>query len=191
MRYTAEHKEATRARLLEEGRQLAKRKGFATLGVDAMARAAGLSGPAFYGHFESKADFFAALIEAELDQSERRLTGRAQDAAPRDALARRLARYLGEAHADQVETGCVLPALGAEIARADPATRARVEDSLQRMHEAWGRAVDDEEAWGLLALAVGAQLLARMVGAGDTRHELLAACRAVTDRIIHEQGETR
>jgi TetR/AcrR family transcriptional repressor of nem operon len=54
MRYSPEHKEETRARLLKTTGSLVKKKGFAATGVDGLMAAAELTSGAFYSHFRSK-----------------------------------------------------------------------------------------------------------------------------------------
>ena len=54
MRYSAEHKQQTREKLLHSSGALAKAGGFATTGVDGLMKAIGLTGGAFYSHFPSK-----------------------------------------------------------------------------------------------------------------------------------------
>lgn len=187
MRYAATHKPATRDKLLDSSRAIAKRQGFDSTGVDALMQAIGLSGGAFYSHFGSKADLFAALVERELDHSAALLGGpddgpaeRTPEAA-RGQLSRSLKRYLSAAHAQQPEAGCALPALGAEIARAGPAVRAGVEQSLKHLQRRWAGALDGDAdtAWALLSQCVGALMLARVVQSERTRQEILAANRRV------------
>lgn len=190
MRYAASHKQATRDKLLDSSRAIAKRQGFDSTGVDALMQAIGLSGGAFYSHFGSKAELFAALVERELDHSAQMLGGADEDSAEgadkdaqtrRSQLARSLKRYLSSAHAQQPEAGCALPALGAEIARAGPPVRAGVEQSLKRLHKRWSGALegDADAAWALLSQCVGALMLARVVESERTRQEILAANRRV------------
>ncbi len=210
MRYAATHKQATRERLIDSSRAIAKRQGFGATGVDALMQAVGLSGGAFYGHFGSKAELFAALVQRELAHSGAMLGGGAPDAAPdaaqgrargssrgarraagpatagdavqaRARLARSLRRYLSSAHAQQPEAGCALPALGAEIARAEPAVRAGVERSIRQLQHQWAAALDGDAdtAWALLSQCVGALVLARAVASERTCQEILAANRRV------------
>ena len=69
MRYSASHKLETRQKLLESSSVSAKQEGFATVGVDGLMKAIGLSGGAFYSHFSSKDQLFASIVERELRQS--------------------------------------------------------------------------------------------------------------------------
>ena len=69
MRYSTEHKEGTRQRLLAKTGALVKKKGFAATGVDGLMAAAGLTSGAFYAHFRSKSELLEAIIANELKRS--------------------------------------------------------------------------------------------------------------------------
>ena len=73
MRYSAEHKALTREKLLHSSGAIAKQGGFSAAGVDGLMKAIGLTGGAFYSHFASKNDLFAAIVERELQHSLQRL----------------------------------------------------------------------------------------------------------------------
>lgn len=181
MRYAPGRKEETRKRLIEGGRAIAKKGGFESTGIDTLMASVGLTGGAFYNHFPSKAALFKELIAQELDNSARMLTG--DENAPADHAARRLRSYLSTAHALHPETGCVLPTLGAEIARAPAEVRLAVEEALKRIEAIWReRLPEKEDAWGLIAQCVGAIVLARVVESEATRKEILRSSRHFIDR---------
>ena len=69
MRYSREHKEQARQRLVEGGARLAKKRGFTAAGVDDLAAASGVTSGAVYKHFGGKSELLAAIIEAELARS--------------------------------------------------------------------------------------------------------------------------
>ncbi|CAB3752852.1 TetR family regulatory protein [Burkholderia paludis] len=176
MRYSSTHKEETRRKLLAQSRAIAKRGGFATTGIDALMASIGLSGGAFYNHFASKQALFEALVSEEVEQSAEMLAG--DDSSPPDHVARCLRNYLSSVHALHPENGCVLPTLGPEIARAEPAVREVVEAALKRTQKSWSsRTGDSDAAWALIAQCVGALVLARSVESERTRKEILAASR--------------
>jgi len=180
MRYPSTHKEETRKKLIGNARAIAKRGGFGTTGVDELMGSIGLSGSAFYGHFPSKEALFAELIEQEISNSADMLAG--DESSPPDYVAKRLRSYLSSAHALHPETGCVLPALGPEIARAAPEVRAVVEQGLKRLQKSWsGRFGDPDAAWALIAQCVGALVLSRAVESERTRKEILASSRRFID----------
>lgn len=173
MRYSPDHKAATRERLLDKAGALAKQQGFANTGVDAMVAEAGLTAGAFYVHFSSKSDMLKALIEKEMSAS-LALFGD-DDATLSDAeLAQRIAAYLSLAHVEHPEAGCCLPTLTAEVARADSTVRESFEHAVQRLQTRLARLLGDEDrAWSVLAQAVGAVMLARAMQSRPARKALL------------------
>ena len=185
MRYPASHKAETRARLLASSRAVAKQGGFEATGVDALMAAVGLSGGAFYSHFDSKQALFEALVQDELANSRDLLAGGPDE--PAASVAKRLRGYLSSAHALNPQQGCALPTLGAEIARASPALRAQVEQQLKALQQGWrARLGNDDYAWALLAQCVGTLMLARVVHSDKARKDILAAGRQQVAKI--QQG---
>ncbi|MCX2900196.1 TetR/AcrR family transcriptional regulator [Pseudomonas mandelii] len=170
MRYSANHKLETREKLLHSSAASAKRCGFSTVGVDGLMKAVGLSGGAFYSHFSSKDELFASIVERELGQSMTRLGGD-QDL---DSLDRCLRQYLSMAHVENVETGCALPALGAEIARSDEAVRQQAQDWICRLQQSWAQTLgSDALAWAILSQCIGALVVARMLATPDIQRTVL------------------
>lgn len=187
MRYSVSHKQETRERLLESSAVSAKKAGFATVGVDGLMKAIGLSGGAFYSHFSSKDELFSSIVERELRQSLERLSG---DGEPNRArLERCLKHYLSMAHVEHPETGCALPALGAEIARADVAVRQQAEQWICRLQENWARILgSDALAWAILSQCVGALVVARMLVNSDLQRKVLDSSYAEMGRQIALQS---
>lgn len=184
MRYSAEHKQQTREKLLHSSGALAKAGGFATTGVDGLMKAIGLTGGAFYSHFPSKSDLFSEIVRRELSHSPIALLSQAEGAG-RDKLQRCLERYLSLAHLHNPETGCAIPALGAEIARAEPAVREEAEYWLCQIQQAWAGILGDGElAWALLAQCVGALVVARMLAREKVQEQVLDASRALVNRLL-------
>jgi AcrR family transcriptional regulator len=176
MRYSRSHKEETRKKLLASARAIAKKGGFGTTGIDELMASIGLTGGAFYGHFPSKEALFAELVLEEIANSAEMLAG--DENSPPDHVAKRLRSYLSSAHAANPETGCVLPALGPEIARAAPEVRGIVEQGLKGLQKSWaGRIGNPDAAWALIAQCVGALVLARCVESERTRKDILASSR--------------
>lgn len=137
MRYSSSHKEETRRKLIESSRAIAKEDGFASTSVDTLMASVGLTGGAFYNHFPSKQALFDALVGEEASNSADLLA--IDDAPPDGDLAKRLRSYLSTHHALHPESGCALPTLGPEIARATPAARNAVEKSLKRIQKSLER----------------------------------------------------
>ena len=183
MRYAKTHKEATRQKLLESSRAIAKKGGFKATGVDALMASIGLTGGAFYSHFPSKQALFEALVQEEMANSSAMLAGD-QD-SPDNHVAKCLRDYLSSFHAMNPEVGCVLPTLGPEIAQAGPEVRSAVEAALKRTQKSWSQRTGDADAgWALIAQCVGALVLARAVESERTRKEILAASRRFLDKAL-------
>lgn len=186
MRYSATHKEETRQRLLDSSGSLAKQGGFATTGVDGLMKSVGLSGGAFYNHFGSKDELFAAIVERELQQSVERLAAKGK-VLDRARLERGLKRYLNLTHVQDAGAGCAIPALGAEIARADEPVRQGAEDALVELQQAWAEVLGSaEDAWALLAQCVGALVLARMVASEQVQKAIVESSRDFLIRHLDE-----
>jgi TetR/AcrR family transcriptional regulator, transcriptional repressor for nem operon len=189
MRYPKEHKEQARQRLVERSGRLAKERGFAASGIDAMAAASGVTSGALYKHFCGKSDLFAAIVKAELQRSAQRFAGVAEGDA--NSLEKALDTYLSLQHADHPERGCVLPSLTAEVARADESVRAVFQAGLLDIHEVLKPlAKSGDQAWALIAQCVGAVMLARAVLDDDVRSDVLSAAKQ-SGRALLKQGPRR
>ncbi|MDH4565302.1 TetR/AcrR family transcriptional regulator [Pseudomonas sp. BN414] len=187
MRYSANHKEETRQKLLESSGAIAKRGGFSTTGVDGLMKAIGLTGGAFYSHFPSKNDLFTAIVQRELSQSLIGHVARGEGFC-RDKLERCLDRYLSMAHLQNPDTGCAIPALGAEIARADLSVREEAEHWMLQLQRAWAEILEDGElAWALISQCVGALVVARMLAREETQAEVLDASRGFLGRVVDDR----
>ncbi|MFJ7796456.1 TetR/AcrR family transcriptional regulator [Pseudomonas sp. NPDC096950] len=183
MRYSPNHKLETKEKLLESSSVSAKKSGFATVGVDGLMKAIGLSGGAFYSHFSSKDELFAAIVERELCQSLDRLGGRGEQDFAR--LERCLKHYLSMAHVEQPEAGCALPALGAEIARSELVVRQQAEIWICRLQESWARILEsDSLAWAILSQCIGALVVARMLATTDIQRTVLQSSQDEIGRQI-------
>ncbi|MES2071487.1 MAG: TetR/AcrR family transcriptional regulator [Pseudomonadota bacterium] len=184
MRYSPEHKAAMRKHLLAAAGAESKKKGFAAVGVDGLMQAAGVTSGAFYSHFSSKNELFKAVIEAELQDSIQMLIGNPhQDLAA--WLDHESSRYLTMSHVRHPEAGCVLPALGAEIARADDSVKQLYEQQmLDAKNMLAARLGDDTAAWGFIAQCVGSLLLARAMSSEESQQAVIHASKQFLQRAI-------
>ncbi len=183
MRYKPEYKAEARARLLDAAGALAKAKGFGTTGVDQFMAAAGLTSGAFYSHFASKAELLKAIVEREVERTLKLYTGK-----DRLSLRKMLRFYLGAGHVDHPESGCPLPALSAEVARADTDSRQAYEKLIVQVKDALALHTQDESAaWAMLSQTVGAVMIARAMNPGAARDELLQAAQKQVDALLAER----
>lgn len=169
MRYTPEHKEKTRARLLAVGGSVAKKNGFGSTGVDSLMAALGLTSGAFYAHFRSKVELLDAIVDSELGHSIDLLSTHT-----REQLLQAAHNYLSLAHVAHPERGCPLPILSVEVARAREQTRQVFEQRIMQLVAAIQRHVSDEQqAWVIISQLAGAVMLARAMASEDARKSLL------------------
>jgi TetR/AcrR family transcriptional repressor of nem operon len=114
----------------------------------------GLGKGGFYRHFESKDDLFAAAVARAFDEMGRGMLEVAKSSPEGQGLRAIIERYLSTGHANSPGMGCVLAALGPEIARKPLSVRKRIEASREEYRE---------------------RLLPFV--SGQTREEKLAKCR--------------
>ncbi len=181
MRYSAEHAEATRARVLEACERAFREHGFGGIGVEGLSRAAKVTTGAFYNHFPSKAAAFAAVVTAGVARAGAGLDfGRRTFGA--DWLTAAAGYYLSAGHRRDVAGGCALPSLSGEVARADPQTRIAYETELAKVAamvaEGLPGGPDRRAAWPVLAQLVGGVLLARAVQDQGLAQEIADAVMA-------------
>ena len=181
MRYTAEHKKKTRARLLAVGGSVAKKNGFGSTGVDGLMAAVGLTSGAFYAHFRSKAELLDAIVDQELGSSIEWFANKDPE-----QLLQALRGYLSLGHVTHPERGCPLPSLSAEVARADEQTRQTFERRLQELVAALQHHVADAQtAWAIVAQVSGAVMLARAMASEEARQQLLdGVLRQVQQQLV-------
>lgn len=185
MRYSPEHKQQSRARILRTATQRLRVDGPERLSVHEVMAGAELTHGAFYAHFASKEALVAEALDAMFGDPF--ASGKRLDTALADpqgdvpaALHGFLANYLSAAHRDGAGSGCPLPALASDMARnAGPArdrfgqgllqVSARIAAALQRL----GHENPDAAAHRVLAQIVGAITLARALGSGPPSDAIL------------------
>jgi TetR/AcrR family transcriptional regulator, transcriptional repressor for nem operon len=171
MRYPRAHKAATRRRILEAAGQAFREHGVAETGVDEVMRRAGLTHGGFYAHFRDKTELIAEACAAAFDAAVPNLERIAAARTP-EARARLLIdSYLGPRHRDNRGSGCVVVAVGADMARLRGAARAGYSRGFVQHLERLASALrldrdaqrNRERVTQLMSSLVGALLFARAV----------------------------
>jgi TetR/AcrR family transcriptional regulator, transcriptional repressor for nem operon len=179
MRYTKDHKQATRQRILEAAGRRLKQDGIDGAGVAAVMSDAGLTNGAFYAHFASKEDLVANVLADQLRAQRQRFDSQRPDRAGLEAFIR---AYLSPQHRDQRADGCPSAALLDEIVRRPTATRQVFTHELLDTADDIATRLDriDAEAARTDALTI----LGFMFGT-------LQLARALADRDLSDQLLTR
>jgi TetR/AcrR family transcriptional regulator, transcriptional repressor for nem operon len=174
MRYSAEHKMRTQAKVIAAAGRVFRKEGYGGAGIDALTKAAGVTNGAFYGHFRSKSDAFRVAVLTGL--AELRLGISALRAENQQGwLKNFVSYYLGDKRTCDLGESCALPSLSADVMRTDTETRDAYTEELGRLvteiaaglpegATADGEGTSREDrAILLLALLTGGVTLARAV----------------------------
>lgn len=178
-RYSNDHKEKTRAKIVDAAAERIRFGGFDALGVASIMAEAGLTHGGFYAHFSSRDDLLAAAVERLFDKA-CETVARFEEKHGEAGLDRYIDFYLSPRHRDDREHGCPIPALAGEALRAAPVVKAAYEAGLDRLAERLGRLMPKGGKCAGLALLgemAGVLSVSRAIGDARQSSELLAAKR--------------
>lgn len=180
MRVSKEKAAANRQDLLTAAARLFREQGVGATGVDAITKDANLTHGAVYSQFGSKEAIAAEAIRLALQGSKRRWQRLVERKGGEKAFAAIAAEYLSRAHRDAVGQGCVVAALGSEIARQPQSVRAAFTEELKAGLEFLAGLMpgDDparryEDAIAAFASMAGALMLARAVNDEPLSEQIL------------------
>jgi TetR/AcrR family transcriptional repressor of nem operon len=184
MRYSENHKQETREKVLKLAAQALREKGPDRLGVAEVMAAAGLTHGGFYAHFASKDDFLAATLKEVFDHSAARMIKVAGDLPAKAALSAYVDFYVSTGHRDHAGRGCPIAALNSDLPRQSQKFRAEFDAGVKRLIAklsewigAMGLDEPDKQAAALLSAMMGALALSRAVADPQLSDDLLAAAR--------------
>jgi TetR/AcrR family transcriptional repressor of nem operon len=192
---TQSKRERTKQRMLEAAGRGFRTGGFAGVGVDGLAKAAGLTSGAFYSHFSNKARAFREVLVEGLTTLHDAIEDHQRTHG--GAWADRFAEfYLRDRLAVDLDDSCALATLTSDAARADDETRAAYQTALQSIASSVAqglaanpRPADLDRAWTLLALCAGGASMARAVKDPDKAREIAAAVEAAVKAVAQTPKE--
>src|SRR5246127_4094984 len=135
MRYSLQHKARNREKILSIAARSFREHGGGTSGIGTVMKKAGLTKGGFYRHFASKDDLFVEAVARAFDEMGRGMLEAAKSAPEGQALRAIIERYLSTGHANSPGMGCVLAALGPELARKPLSVRKRIETVREAYRE--------------------------------------------------------
>ena len=178
-------KEESRAKILASAGRGFRAQGFGGLGIDGLAKAAGVTSGAFYAHFKSKTEAFRESVRVGLGDLADAIA--ALRAAGGDWVAAFIDFYMDDRRHTALETSCALQSLTGEVARADDATRAVYAEELERVIAglAAGFTGPDarQRAIAVLALVSGGVSMARASADPALADAIAEAVRAAARRV--------
>ena len=184
-RYSADHKDKTRAAIIEAAAERIRTEGLAGLGVAAIMSEAGLTHGGFYAHFPSRDALLAAAIERLFDKAIAGVDRYEAKYGGPIALERYVDFYLSPRHRDDMTIGCPIPSLAGEAQRSEDKVRLAFEDGLDRLAARLGKLMPTgakkgggkKAAMVLLGELAGTLAVSRAMADAKQSNELLAAKR--------------
>jgi len=131
MRYSLEHKSQNHENILSVAARSFREHGGDSSGIGTVMKKVGLTKGGFYRHFKSKDDLFVEAVARAFDEMGRGMLEVAKSAPEGQALRAMIEHYLSARHANSPGVGCVVAALGPELARKPLSVRKRIEASLE------------------------------------------------------------
>lgn len=182
MGHSRAEKALSRKRILAAAATRIREAGLDGISVGELMKSVNLTHGGFYGHFESRAHLIAAALEQALADGEK---ASATYVGVGDKLTVKsiLNNYLSPTHRDHPSSGCAIPTLAGEAARAEPEVRAimaqQLAKSIKVMEEALGDDAHDAEQFAVSAwsMMVGAMLISRVMADDPQADRVLALAR--------------
>ena len=183
VRYPRGHKEKTREQIVETAARAFREQGVAGVGIGELMGRAGLTHGGFYAHFPSKDALVAEACSRAVDDLWARMHDLVAQAPPGEELATFIRAYVSRTHRDDPGAGCMMPSLGGEMPRQEPAVRAaftaQIRRVLDNLEELLPDTPDREDRAITLATGMaGAILLARAVDDPAFSDRVLKVSRA-------------
>ena len=186
----AEHRET----IVSAAAKRFRERGFDGIGVAELMKEAGLTHGGFYGHFDSKEELMALASVRAMDENVAKWE-QIIDSAEGGCLEALAHHYLSRRHRDAAGSGCVVVALGSDMARQSAPIRAALTAGVRRRLDLISRIVPGrtkaarrEKAIVVFATMVGAMLLARGVHDSEFSDEILQAAAAALPEVAKEAG---
>jgi AcrR family transcriptional regulator len=143
-----------------------------------LAASAGVTSGAFYSNFANKEALLEEVIETWI--SKPFIDTESGSLAERqDRFREWLTTYISADHRADPASGCIMPALSADVARAKPQIRATYERKMLGLVRKMSNVLDgpeserEQRAWGIIAVMVGAITISRAMPDGKAAHRAL------------------
>ena len=197
MVYREEQKKLTRQRIVDAAGRGFRRGGYGGIGVDGLAKEAGMTSGAFYVHFDSKkAAFRESMLQGMTELHDYVLHLQTEHGAawwPEFVVF-----YLSTKRTCNLAESCALQSLPPEVARLDESLRGEFEKELRGVAKAIAAGPpspiappDEESAYAALALLTGAVTMARAVSTKALSQKIADSALQILLPTLSEQKKTR
>ena len=182
-------KEMTRKRIVDAAGKGIRQFGYGGIGVDGIAKEAGVTSGAFYGHFSSKANVFEETVATGINGLLEGVRSYQENKGDK-WLGDFIDWYLGIEHRQDICNSCILPGLSAEVARAEQKVHMAYEGQLSDVIELIAAGLQNgskqkrkKAAWSLLAILAGGVTMARAVDDESIATEIAKSVKQAAKQI--------
>ncbi len=184
MRYSTDHKQETRERILRTASRHFRRRGGRGVGIAELMSKLDLTHGGFYKHFDSKEELLAEAIANAFDETESRFTEAVSKAKPGTELKTLIENYLSLEHCANPGEGCPMAALASEIGRFPRAVRTEIDRAIKRRVKRTARFLPgasekerERNCMALLSGMIGTVNVARALVDPEARRTVLEASK--------------
>jgi len=184
MRYPAQRKVETKARILSAASRMFREGGAESNGIGSIMKKIGLTKGGFYRHFESRDQLYVEAVDLAFSEMGDRMLEAAKRARKGHELEAMIRLYLSMDHLNSPAAGCVISTLGSDIARQPVAIRRQINRSMRAYRDRLlpymsGKTLEEKAAtYSLLYPSmVGVLIAARTLGDPAAQETMLANAR--------------
>src|SRR5665213_2013252 len=190
MRYSPNHKIATRRRIVTAASAAFREQGVDGTGVDEILRRAGRAHGGLYAYLQGKFELLAEACSDAFDAALANLERIACLPSPGQRARLLIDSYLSQHHRDNPGSGCLIVAVGADMGRLNGTSRAGFSRGFERHLDRLGTALrlsadpgeNRDRVTHLMSALVGALLFARAVDDPLRSAALLVSARRTLRR---------
>lgn|SRR5262245_54570053 len=184
MRYTSQHKQETRERIVRAASRQFRGRGGEGVAIAELMSKLNLTHGGFYRHFDSKEQLLVEAIAKGFEEIAANLADAAENGPAGCELKGIIERYLSLEHCANPAEGCPVAALASEIARYPRSLRVKIDRAMHKyMKKIAGflpGATEDERERNFLILFSGmggALSVARVTSDPELRKTILQAAK--------------
>jgi AcrR family transcriptional regulator len=187
-------KEETRKRIINAASQTFRSNGYAGIGVDGIAKEAGVTSGAFYAHLGSKEGAFEMALALGLDEVITAIP-ELQRHHGKQWLVAFSDYYLSQSHRENLACGCAMTTLSPEVVRTKPKLQRIYEDKMKEIVELMAQGIDGDsqaeclsKGWAILGVLIGGLTTARAVASTQTADQIAIS---IKNAVITIGGNTK
>jgi len=182
-------KEETRKRIINAASQAFRSNGFAGIGVDGIAKEAGVTSGAFYAHLGSKEGAFEVALSVGLDEVITAIP-EFQRQHGKQWLVAFSDYYLSQSHRENLSCGCAMTTLSPEVVRTKPQLQSLYEEKMKEIVALVAQGIEGDskeeciaKGWALLGVLIGGLTTARAVASIKTADQIATSIKSAVINI--------